>query len=206
MMKNKKSRSVIFRSIKEGVSESDNLGTNITTVKNSQKICPPFKYVVTYNSRYYSIPDPDKDWSEYLTERPIVDGDSLKLKFRNTPFSKPNIVFVKKIDGVQNPAGIFVRVFFIPKDKKVEDMIVMLDPLSDFDECFYGTDRRIGDEKVVVGATTTTIKDPSEFPSNLSEYLDHNVKNNGYSVGGNKRLYIIIELAYRDVFFAFYVD
>ena len=115
-MKNKKSRSVIFRSIKEGVSESDNWGTNITTVKNSQKICPPFQSVVTYNSRYYSIPDPDKDWSEYLTERPSVDGDSLKLKFRNTPFSK-NIVFVKKIDGVQNPEGIFVRVFFIPKDK-----------------------------------------------------------------------------------------
>ena len=197
-MKNKKSRSVIFRSIKEGVSESDNWGTNITTVKNSQKICPLFKYVVTYNSRYYSIPDPDKDWREYLTERPSpsVDGDSLKLKFRNTPSSKPNIEFVKKIDGVQNPAGIFVNVFFIPKDKKVEDMIVMLDPLSDFDECLYRTDRRIGDEKVVVGTTTTTIKYP----------LDHNVKNNGYSVGGNKRFYIIIELAYRDDVFAFYVD
>jgi hypothetical protein len=54
--------------------------------------------------------------------------------------------------------------------------------------------------------TTTTIKDISKFPLNLLEYLEHNVKNNDYSEGGNKRLYIRIELTYRDDVFAFYVD
>ena len=190
--------------MREVIFKSDNLGTNNSTVENSPENCPPFQSVVTYFRNYYPIPDPDKNWSEYLTERPIVDGNSLKLKFRNTPFSKPNnIEFVKKIDGIQNPAGITVRVFFIPKDKKVEDMVIMLNKSV---VCLYNGDYMIGDENVVFGDTTTTIKDPSKFPSNLSEYLDHNVKNNGYSVDGNKRLYILIQLSYRNVFFAFYVD
>ena len=206
MMKNKKSRSVIFRSIKmrKGTSESDNLGTNISIIENIQENCPPKKVVTYYQNSYYPIPN--KDWSEYLTERPIVDGNSLKLKFRNTPYSKPDIEFVKKIDGVQNPAGISVIVFFIPKDKKIEDMVVVQNDDYDYDvRCLYDI-FKIGDEKVVYDNTTNTIKDPSKFPSNLSEYLEHNVKNNGYSVGGNKRLYIRIELSYRNVFFAFYVD
>ena len=198
MMKNKKSRSVIFRSI----NITQNLGTNNSLIKNSQENCPPVKNVVTYYPREF--PNPNKGWNEYLTERPIVDGNNLKLKFRSTPYSKPDIKFVERVVNVQNPAGIYVTVYFIPKDKKIEDMVRMRVDTPP-PRCIY-SGPMIGDEKVVYVNTTTTIKDISNFPNNIQEYLDHTVKNNGYSVGGNKRLYITIKLEYRDSVFAFYVD
>ena len=205
MMKNKKSRSVIFRSIKmrKGISELENLRTNISTVENSQEKCPPSQSVVTYYPGGYPIPN--KKWSEYLTERPIVDGNSLKLKFRNTPSSKPNIEFVIKNDNVvKQYSGISVRVFFIPKDKKIEDMVIML--MRNEDECIASSPFMIGGEEVVEYTTTYTYDTSLKLEQNMSLALEHNVKNNGYSVGSNTRLYIRVELDYRLDIFAFYVD
>ena len=62
--------------------------------------------------------------------------------------------------------------------------------------CTFRGPLKIGDEggeEVMNDITNTTI-------NNLF------VKNNGYGKGGNKRLYIILRLQYRNDVFAFYVD
>ena len=101
-------------------------------------------------------------------------------------------------------------IFFFYNDKTVEDMVATRSDYDDHESkmyrvCTFSGPLKIGGEggeEVVYDTTTTTIKNPS----NLSEYLEHNVKNNGYGKGGNKRLYIILRLQYRDDVFAFYVD
>ncbi len=198
MIKNKKLRSVVMRQIRSNFGDLSEYG--VSTLNVGVVNCPNFQYVTKSEPTIYL--KPNKEWDEYLTELPIVDDDNnLKLKFRDAPYSDSTNKFVKTIDGVTHPAGIISTVYFIPKDKTVEDMVATRSDYDDYDSmvyrvCTFSGPLKIGGEggeKVVYDTTT-------------SEYLEYNVKNNGYGKGGNKRLYIILKLQYRDDVFAFYVD
>lgn len=213
MMKNKKLRSVVMKQIR---SISDDLSEyGVSTLNVGVKICPKFQNVTISEPSIFITPN--KEWDEYLTELPIVDDDdNLKLTFRDAPKSDPTKKFIVEFENVSHPAGIIANVYFIPKDKTVEDIVATRSEYDDYDSmmyrvCTFSGPLKIGDEggeEVVNDITTTTINNPnpSEFPSNLSEYLQHNVKNNGYGKDGNKKLYIILQFQYRDDVFAFYVD
>lgn len=198
MIKNKKLRSVVMRQIRSNFGDLSEYG--VSTLNVGVVNCPNFQYVTKSEPTIYL--KPNKEWDEYLTELPIVDDDNnLKLKFRDAPYSDSTNKFVITIDGVTHPAGIISTVYFIPKDKTVEDMVATRSDYDDYDSmvyrvCTFSGPLKIGGEggeKVVYDTTT-------------SEYLEYNVKNNGYGKGGNKRLYIILKLQYRDDVFAFYVD
>jgi hypothetical protein len=221
MMKNKKLRSVVMKQIRSISDDLSEYGVSTLNVGEIRMVkCPNFEYVTKSAPSIFLTPN--KEWDEYLTELPIVhDDDNLKLKFRNTPKSYESdditkkFQFVKLIGGVTHPAGIIANVYFIPKDKTVEDIVATRSEYDDYDSmiyrvCTFSGPLKIGDEggEEVVNDITTTINNPnpSEFPSNLSEYLQHNVKNNGYGKDGNKKLYIILQFQYRDDVFAFYVD
>ncbi len=74
----------------------------------------------------------NEGWSEYLTERPIVDDDNnLKLTFRDVPSSDPTKKFIVQFDNVTGPAGIIAYIYFIPKNKTVKDMVVMRSEYDD---------------------------------------------------------------------------
>jgi hypothetical protein len=216
MMKNKKLRSVVMKQIRSISDDLSEYGVSTLNVGEIRMVkCPNFEYVTKSAPSIFLTPN--KEWDEYLTELPIVDDDdNLKLTFRDAPKSDPTKKFIVEFENVSHPAGIIANVYFIPKDKTVEDIVATRSEYDDYDSmmyrvCTFSGPLKIGDEggeEVVNDTTTTTINNPnpSEFPSNLSEYLEHNIKNNGYGKGGNKRLYITLQLQYRDDVFAFYVD
>jgi hypothetical protein len=215
MMKNKKLRSVVMKQIRSISDDLSEYGVSTLNVGEIRMVkCPNFEYVTKSAPSIFLTPN--KEWDEYLTELPIVDDDdNLKLTFRDAPKSDPTKKFIVEFENVSHPAGIIANVYFIPKDKTVEDIVATRSEYDDYDSmmyrvCTFSGPLKIGDEggEEVVNDITTTINNPnpSEFPSNLSEYLEHNIKNNGYGKGGNKRLYITLQLQYRDDVFAFYVD
>ena len=214
-MKNKKLRSVVMKQIRSISDDLSEYGVSTLNVGEIRMVkCPNFEYVTKSAPSIFLTPN--KEWDEYLTELPIVDDDdNLKLTFRDAPKSDPTKKFIVEFENVSHPAGIIANVYFIPKDKTVEDIVATRSEYDDYDSmmyrvCTFSGPLKIGDEggEEVVNDITTTINNPnpSEFPSNLSEYLEHNIKNNGYGKGGNKRLYITLQLQYRDDVFAFYVD
>lgn len=215
MMKNKKLRSVVMKQIRSISDDLSEYGVSTLNVGEIRMVkCPNFEYVTKSAPSIFLTPN--KEWDEYLTELPIVDDDdNLKLTFRDAPKSDPTKKFIVEFEHVSHPAGIIANVYFIPKDKTVEDIVATRSEYDDYDSmmyrvCTFSGPLKIGDEggEEVVNDITTTINNPnpSEFPSNLSEYLQHNVKNNGYGKDGNKKLYIILQFQYRDDVFAFYVD
>jgi hypothetical protein len=215
MMKNKKLRSVVMKQIRSTYGDLSEYGVSTLNVGEIRMVkCPNFEYVTKIEPWMFVFLTPNKEWDEYLKKLPIIDDDdNLKLTFRDAPKSDPTKKFIVEYKNVSHPAGIIANVYFIPKDKTVEDMVATRSDYDDYDSmmyrvCTFSGPLKIGDEEgeEVVYDTTTTINNPnpSEFPSNLSEYLEHNIKNNGY--GKDKRLYIILQLQYRDDVFAFYVD
>ncbi len=145
------------------------------------------------------FPEPTKQYDAYLVDYPTINSDgTITLKFfekivmegSNEPES-----IVRKNDYDENYAGVNVYVYYLPKEEKVTNFTwKKIDGEEGYDGP-YLNDSLI---KTVSGVAIVNSKE---------EKLQYTVKNDGYTRGGNTRLYINCTLQYDSTKkFYFYVD
>lgn len=147
-----------------------------------------------------SFPEPTKQSTDYLDGLTISDDDTITLKFlENVVMEGSNIPepIVRKLEDVENYAGVNVYVYYLPKEEKVTNF----------------TWKKIDGEEGYEGpySSTTGLPIKTSFGAAIGqskeEKLQYTVNNYGYTRGGGTRLYINCSLQYKSTKkFYFYVD
>ncbi len=138
------------------------------------------------------LPEPTKQYNAYLDDLTINSDGTITLKFfekivmegSNEPES-----IVRKFNNVKNYAGLNVSVYYLPKEETVTNFK------------WKNNDGPYLDDSLIKRVSGVAIGKSKE------EKLQYTVKNDGYTGGGNTRLYIYCILEYDSTKkFYFYVD
>ena len=130
-----------------------------------------------------SLPEPNKQSqsTDYLDGVTINSDGTITLKFlENVVMEGSNIPepIVRKLPNVQNLAGLNVYVYYLPKEEKVTNFTWKK---IDGEEGYEGP---YLNDLLIKTASGVAIGNSKE------EKLQYTVKNDGYTRGGNTRLYI----------------
>jgi len=138
---------------------------------------------------------PSKEYTDFLTELPkINDNNTITLIFRD---DKNFLVEVSYVGG--GLGGIQIYVYFLPKEVKVEDLSYKL-----VDKIFCNYDGLLLPSGDLAPNITGTAVGPI---GNREGMLKFNIENKGYTgLNGDVRLYIIVDLEYRNSQDVFYVN
>ena len=152
-----------------------------------------------------SFPEPTKQSTDYLDGLTINSDNTITLKFLEKVVMEGSNIpepIVRKLENVENYAGVNVDVYYLPKEETVTNFTWKIVNDYDDDDDEYSYDGPYSSTGLPIKRAIGNAIGKSK-----EEKLQYTVNNYDYNRGGDKRLYINCVLEYESTKnFYFYVD